>query len=187
MLRKLGIGSLITSDPEEVMRADKLILPGVGAFAHGMHQLRALGLRDPLQRKATMDRIPILGICLGMQLFARRSDEGNVPGLGWLQADAVAFDRSRLASHDRVPNMGWGEIAAAMPSRLFTGTADPRFYFVHSYHLSCDNPLDVTAFSTHGYAFEAAVERDNIIGVQFHPEKSHRHGMAVLRNFVELY
>jgi glutamine amidotransferase len=187
MLGKLGVGSRISAEPRELRTANKIILPGVGAFAHGMERLRAMGFEEPLGERVMNDGVPILGICLGMQLFSRRSDEGDVPGLGWLDADAVSFDRSRLQQHHRVPHMGWSEIDVTRPSRLFDEAPERRFYFVHSYHVACHDQSDVLAWSTHGYPFVAAVERNNIVGVQFHPEKSHRYGMALLRNFAERY
>jgi glutamine amidotransferase len=187
MLGKLGFPSRTSSDPGEVTTADKIILPGVGAFAHGMDRLRTMGFEEPLRERVIDDGVPILGICLGMQLFSRRSDEGNVAGLGWLDAEAVSFDKSRLQPHHRVPHMGWSEIDVTRPSRLFDEAPERRFYFVHSYHVDCNDDSDVVAWSTHGYPFAAAVERNNIVGVQFHPEKSHRYGMTLLRNFAERY
>ncbi len=188
MLRKIGIGSRVTADPDEIRTADKLILPGVGAFAHAMDRLRKLGFEEVLRQRVLDEGVPILGICLGMQLFARRGDEGDVSGLGWLPADAVPFDQARLRAHDRVPHMGWSDIAPGPRSGLFEGTPpNPRFYFAHSFHLAHDDPEDVAAWTIHGYRFAAAVERRNILGVQFHPEKSHRYGMGVLRNFAERY
>lgn len=188
MLRRLGFESTVTSNPERIAAASKLILPGVGAFGYAMNQLRKLGLEAPLQKRVAEDGVPVLGICLGMQILCRGSEEDDVKGLGWLPADVVAFDSERIEGHQRIPHMGWGEIEVPRPTRLFPATSeDTRFYFTHAYHLSNDDEQDVVAWTTHGYAFPAAIERGNIVGVQFHPEKSHRHGMEVLRNFAEKY
>ncbi|MEO7685232.1 MAG: imidazole glycerol phosphate synthase subunit HisH [Gemmatimonadaceae bacterium] len=188
MLHRLGVASRISGDPADVMASAKIILPGIGAFGHGMTRLKSLGLDEALNRRVLDDGVPILGICLGMQLFSRRSEEGEVDGLGWLPADSVVFDNTRLRPRDRVPHMGWSEVAVRGNSRLLSpGDEQSRFYFVHSYHLVFDNPGEVTGWSTHGYSFASMVESGNIAGVQFHPEKSHRYGMAVLRNFAERY
>lgn len=188
MLRKLGIASQITSDPGALDSASKLILPGVGAFAHGMERLRSLGFEEPLRRRVVDDGIPILGICLGMQLFSRGSAEGDVPGLGLLPAETVEFDPTRFQQYHRIPHMGWSDITLPRASRLFQGVEpQPRFYFVHSYHVACDDPAVVSAWASHGHPFVAALERGNIAGVQFHPEKSHRYGMALLKNFADVF
>lgn len=188
MLRKIGVASVITAEPEEIERADKLILPGVGSFDYGMRSLEERGLAPLLRDRVVGHGVPVLGICLGVQLFTRGSDEGQVPGLGWIAGETVRFDRERLSPAHRIPNMGWANVEVARESRLLHGLpAESRFYFVHSYHLQCEEPGDVIARAVHGYPFAAAVERDNVLGVQFHPEKSHRFGMALLRNFAERY
>lgn len=188
MLRKIGASSVVTSDEKEIARAEKLILPGVGSFDYGMQSLEERGLTRVLNDRVIGDGVPVLGICLGVQLFTRGSDEGQAAGLGWIPGRTVRFDRERLSSAHRIPYMGWANVEAAADSRLLCGLpAESRFYFVHSYHLQCEASGDVIAFAVHGYPYPAAVERDNVIGVQFHPEKSHRFGMALLKNFVERY
>jgi glutamine amidotransferase len=188
MLKRLGIPARLSRGPEDVASAEKLILPGIGAFDAGMAQLRERGLVDPLERRVRQDRVPVLGICLGFQLMGRGSEEGRLPGLGWLDADAVRFDSARAGVALRVPHMGWnllrprngGGIVAQLPE-------SPRFYFVHSYHLRADREEDVAGWTTYGYEFAAAMERGHMVGVQFHPEKSHKFGMSILRNFAERF
>jgi imidazole glycerol-phosphate synthase subunit HisH len=184
MLRALGIASRISSDPAEIVKADKLVLPGVGHFDYGMKELLRRGLVAALNQRVVTDGIPLLGICLGAQLMMRGSAEGVEPGLGWVDGDTVAFDRRRLDRQLRVPHMGWAETRSQRDNPLQPGlAADARFYFVHSFHIVCDREENVLFKAEHGYEFVAGVRRANILGVQFHPEKSHRFGMQVLRNF----
>lgn len=184
MLRKAGFDAEISSDSAAVQKASKLILPGVGHFDHGMRELRARGLADVLGARVQQHRVPILGICLGVQLFARASEEGTEPGLGWIAADVKRFDEARLGSHLRVPHMGWADVELCSDHPLLQNLPNqPRYYFVHAYHLCCDNPADVALRATHGYSFVAGVIHDNIYGVQFHPEKSHAFGLKLLENF----
>ncbi|HET9425899.1 MAG TPA: imidazole glycerol phosphate synthase subunit HisH [Gemmatimonadaceae bacterium] len=188
MLQRVGARARIVADPDDVRRADKLILPGVGAFAHGMESLRASGMVQALKERAVDHGVPTLGICLGLQLMTRSSEEGNVSGLGWIAARTVAFERARLDAALRVPHMGWADVALPRTSRLFEGMPpESRFYFVHSFHVVADAECEVIATAGHGYRFAAALERDNLTGVQFHPEKSHRFGLQLLRNFAERY
>jgi len=186
MLRKIGAPAVVTAQRESIERADGLILPGVGSFDAGMRSLSQTGL-VPLLRDLVVERKrPILGICLGLQLLTRNSEEGEHSGLGWLDAETVRF-RVGPADGLRIPHMGWRHIRLLRSSPLLTGFAEtPRFYFVHSYHLACRNAGDVLATAEYGYHFAAAVATGNIMGTQFHPEKSHRWGMRLLRNFVEL-
>ncbi len=181
MLRKVGHDATISARPEDVQRADKIVLPGVGHFDHGMRELEARGLREALDERVFRGGAPCLGICLGAQLIARRSEEGELPGLAWVDADVKRFDEARLGRSLRVPHMGWTTVSPAQSSGLFAAGA--RFYFVHAYHLVCDHDRDVLAHATHGYRFVAAVRRENVTGVQFHPEKSHRFGMHLLAAF----
>ncbi|MDX1907971.1 MAG: imidazole glycerol phosphate synthase subunit HisH [Bacteroidia bacterium] len=187
MLRRLGITSEITADLARIASADRIILPGVGHFAKGMENLHASGLIEVLNEQVLHHQRPVLGICLGMQLLSRFSEEGDAQGLGWIAADTRRFDRTRLEDHHKIPHMGWTDIHPAHESPLLRGIEAPRFYFVHSYHVICDHPEDVLATATHGYPVTCAVERGNILGVQFHPEKSHTYGMKLFTNFVTHY
>jgi glutamine amidotransferase len=187
MLRRIGAPSLITSRREDVEKASKLILPGVGAFDTGMAHLDETGLRGPLDDKVLRGGTPVIGLCLGMQLLGRRSEEGQRAGLGWLDAETVRFRFDPKESKLKIPHMGWNTVTRVNDSPMFAGfTEPPRFYFVHSYHVECRDPRDVAATVRHGYEVTAAVQRGSIYGVQFHPEKSHKFGMAVLRFFASL-
>lgn len=189
MLKKAGYRDATISNKEnDIAQAEKLILPGVGHFDYGMNQLRESAFFDTLNKRVQIDKIPILGICLGAQLLTQGSEEGEQPGLGWVQARTIRFDSSRMDASLRVPHMGWGDVRMQKPSKLFDNMpGEPRFYFVHSYHLVCDDPTDELVSCTHGYAFVAGVERGNVLGVQFHPEKSHKFGLQLLSNFVNHY
>lgn len=183
MLRKLGCTAEIASDPDDIMRASRLILPGVGAFDHGVTALRERGLRDALLAKMNTDAVPLLGVCLGMQLLCEGSEEGDLPGLGLIRGICRRFSFEE-ASPFRVPHMGWNEIIVSRPSPLMSSLETrARFYFTHSFHLVCTEPTDLLATANHGYLFTAAVQKESVVGVQFHPEKSHRFGMALLSNF----
>lgn len=185
MLYRIGVDAEIARDPATVRQADRLILPGVGAFDHGMTRLEASGLLPAVNEAVFTHRKPVLGICLGMQLMTRRSDEGQRPGLGWVAADTRRFDPVRTIQCGlKVPHMGWNVIRPAPGSRLFAGwEGEARFYFVHSFHAVCDRPGLVSATARHGYDITAAFEQDHLFGVQFHPEKSHRFGMRLLERF----
>jgi len=186
MLRRVGADSVVSADPSVISQASHLILPGVGAFDEGMANLERLNLLGVLNER-TAAGIPILGICLGMQLLTRKSEEGVLPGLGWLSGETVRFRIAQGANGHKVPHMGWNNIGIKRFSSLFDGLSeeDARFYFVHSYHLVCEDDEDVLATTRHGYDFPSAVGKGNILGTQFHPEKSHKFGMLVLKNFVE--
>ncbi len=186
MLRFLGVDSQISNDPIEVARATKIILPGVGHFDFGMANLNQSGLVDILKTQAVVNKTPVLGICLGAQLLTRKSAEGDLPGLGWIHGETVGFDRQRLPSNLRIPHMGWSETEVNINNPLFKGVAElPRYYYVHSFHMVCDRPEDELCHTVHGYRFVSGICHGNIYGVQFHPEKSHRFGMTVLKNFAE--
>ncbi len=185
MLKKVGARSTISSDVGVIEAADKLILPGVGAFDHGMQRLNELGLLPVHNKKVLEKRTPVLGLCLGMQLFTQKSEEGTLPGLGWIQGETVRFRFSPEAGL-KIPHMGWNTIKITAPHAIWEDMySDARFYFVHSYHVVCANAQDVSAVSCYGYDFASVVARDNIVGTQFHPEKSHKFGMKLFRNFVE--
>ncbi len=185
MVRKAGGDGVISSSPEVVASASRLILPGVGHFAKGMEQLRKRGLQEALDQAVLRDGKPILGICLGMQLMARSSEEGQADGLGWFKADVVRFKQERMLGA-KVPHMGWSEITVQKDHPVLPlDGLEERFYFVHAYHMVCEEPADVLALCEHGYPFVCAVARQNIVGVQFHPEKSHRFGMALMERFIQ--
>lgn len=188
MLKKLGIRANVSAVPAEIEKASKLILPGVGAFDAGMRHMRDLGLVEPLNEAVLGRSVPVLGICLGMQLMSRGSEEGLLPGLGWLDTRAVRFnfDGAANGASYRVPHMGWNTVRTTGSSPLFSDLGDDaRFYFVHSYHIVADDPGVVLASTQYGYDFVSAVAKKNIFGVQFHPEKSHRYGLQLIRNFVQ--
>lgn len=184
MLRKAGGEVLISRDPSDVLAADKLLLPGVGHFDHGMRMLNASGLRDAVDRFALDLRRPVLGICLGAQILGKGSEEGDEPGLGWIDMNCRKLSAMPGV---RVPHMGWNQIVRKKPSLLLGSMeADARFYFVHSYRMECAHADDVLATALHGSEFTCAVQCGNIMGTQFHPEKSLRHGLALMRTFVEI-
>ena len=184
ILRRIGVPSMVTGDVEDIGRADKVLLPGVGSFDAAMGQIQDRGLREVLDRKALDERVPTLGICLGMQLITRGSQEGRRPGLGWVEAEACRFPGDRGL---KVPHMGWNAVARTRPSRLTDGlSVDARFYFVHSYFVRTDRPEDTVLSARYGVPFAAALEVRNIFGAQFHPEKSHKFGMQLLANFARL-
>lgn len=186
MLKKIGCESRISSDPDVIASASKIILPGVGAFDQGMRSLRERNLEGILRVKALEERIPILGICLGMQMLGHASEEGVEPGLGWIDARCKRFGGEGWDTKLKVPHMGWNTIRHPRDNPLLAGLPDlPRFYFVHSYHLVCSDESIVSGITQYGIAFTSMVQSRNICGVQFHPEKSHRFGLALFRNFVE--
>lgn len=181
MLQRIGTRSIITADPAIIATADRLILPGNGAFDACMRNLRATGLLPLLERRVLDERIPLLGICVGAQMLGNRSEEGDEPGLGWLDVNVLRFPDSPGFP---VPHMGWNEVEQVTGNPLIGTLPDrSRFYFVHSYYLSPANSADVILRTTYGAEFAAGVGRNNIAGVQFHPEKSHRFGKALLANF----
>ncbi|NTU89605.1 MAG: imidazole glycerol phosphate synthase subunit HisH [Actinobacteria bacterium] len=192
MLKRAGERDcLITRDQEQIAAADKLILPGVGAFDEGMRSLRDTGLVELLTVSALEWKKPILGICLGMQLLGNSSEEGNSEGLGFIDMHCTRFAFDEENSGLKIPHMGWDYVSVSKPGCcIANGISDPeepqRYYFVHSYHAVCSSEADVLMRCDYGYPFAAAVQKENIIGVQFHPEKSHMFGMRLLKNFVEL-
>jgi len=184
MLKKVGTPSIITREKELIEKAEKLILPGVGAFDKGMNNLKTFDLIDLLNFKVREQKTPILGICLGMQLLSRRSEEGKESGLGWIAADTIKFQFDQTEKIRRIPHMGWNDVQIRKESILLQDMyEEPRFYFVHSYHVVCDKQVDILATSEYGFEVTAAVEKENVYGAQFHPEKSHKFGKKLLENF----
>lgn len=184
MFKKLGQESVITSDETIILEATKLVLPGVGSFDSAMEKLNALKIVDALNKKVLEEKTPILGICLGMQLLAKKSDEGTLNGLGWIDAEVKKLSPSNL----KVPHMGWNIPRIQKTSNLALDLPhESRFYFVHSYYMDCNNQNDVLMNVSYGDEFCVAIEHENIMGVQFHPEKSHVFGLSLLKNFIEKY
>ena len=185
MLKKIGTPALISNQPADINQAEKLILPGVGAFDKSMKNLQELGLIDVLNQKVLQEKIPILGICLGMQVMARKSAEGQLPGLGWVDAIIKRFKFDSTQAHLKIPHMGWNTLNVKKPHPLMTDLEkENRFYFVHSYYMSAENDEIVLSETFYGHNFISAIASGNILGVQFHPEKSHKFGMKLLSNFV---
>jgi glutamine amidotransferase len=185
MLKFVGVDSVITSDPELISKATAIILPGVGSFDNGIRKLKALDSFNRICEKVITDRVPFLGICLGMQLLFNSSEEGTENGLGWISGRVRKFPIN-LNNDLKVPHMGWNEVQITQENLLLKKELEEcRFYFVHSYYLDCD--LTQTIGSTnYGMKFTSAVNSNNIFGVQFHPEKSHKFGISLFQNFIKL-
>jgi glutamine amidotransferase len=187
MLKKIGASATITSDPIEIAKAEKLVICGVGSFDEGMKNLANASLIELLNEKVLVKKTPIIGICLGMQLFTRKSEEGQLPGLGWINADTVKFSFTTGQSL-KVPHMGWNYVDIEGKNSLFLDMYEqPRFYFVHSYFVKPDDASITSATANYGHDFCASYSYENILGVQFHPEKSHKYGMKLLKNFIDRY
>jgi len=187
MLKRMGEETITSKSESEIKSATKIILPGVGAFDYGMTQLKKSGLIPLLNQKVLEEKIPTLGICLGAQMLGKKSDEGEEPGLGWIDMDIVRFDSSKMKHNLKIPHMSWNEINIKKDSPLLLDLDDEsRFYFVHSYHMLPKDNNDILCVSNYGYEFISGVSKNNIYGVQFHPEKSHKFGMKLLENFSKI-
>ena len=184
IIKKAGATALVSSDAADIERATRLILPGIGAFDTCMGNLNASGLIPALRERVVNAGIPLLGICVGMQMLMGGSEEGVLPGLGWIAGRTRRFLHTTDAAL-RVPHMGWNDVVVKRAAPLFAGLESAaRFYFVHSYHVQCERAEDVLGETVYGYPFASAVQSGNISGVQFHPEKSHKFGLALIRNFI---
>lgn len=187
MYKRMNIETQVAKRPDELRSATKVILPGVGAFDHAMDRLRASGMRETLDELVLDRRVPVLGICVGMQILAEGSDEGHLPGLGWIRGRVRAFESVPEARGLPLPHMGWNDVRPAADSRLFDGLEnEARFYFLHSYFFECEQADCAAATTQYGIDFSCAVHSGNVHGVQFHPEKSHHYGAQLLKNFAEL-
>ncbi len=185
IIGKAGGTAELVHDPKQLESFDRVILAGVGAFDFGMACLETGGWVDPLNRLAHGGRVPILGICLGMQLLCRRSDEGVRAGLGWIPADVMRIEVDPQSGL-KVPHMGWNTVSVHRPNPIMPIEGETqRYYFVHSFHAVCDDSSDVVASTMYGRGLTAALGRGNVLGVQFHPEKSHRFGLSLIRRFLE--
>lgn len=183
MFKRIGAPARVAERPEQLDGASRILLPGIGHFDTCAGNLRRLGFSEALETLVKEKNVPLLGICVGAQLLTRGSEEGNIPGLGWIDAETVRFPNLPVESY-KVPHMGWNCANPSSDHKLFAGfESPPRFYFVHSYYMRCDRRENVLSQTEHGIAFDSAIFKNNIAGVQFHPEKSHRFGMQLLRNF----
>lgn len=184
--RRLQIPVTLASTAEELSRAERIILPGVGAFDWAMKRLGDSGMREVLDNLVLQQGRPVLGICVGMQMMALRSEEGVLPGLGWFDAEVKKFERARLPPSTQLPHMGWNDVRPKKGHGLFRDLGDsPRFYFLHSFHVVPRNLSDVLALTDYGESFASVVGSGRIWGAQFHPEKSHHWGIQILKNFSE--
>lgn len=185
--KKLDVEVKVARKSEDLSGATKLILPGVGHFDYAMERFSGSGMREVASALVTDKKIPVIGVCVGMQMLANDSEEGNLPGLGWINATVKRIDASRLTHTTRLPHMGWNDVKTDMQNPLFNDLRDKaRFYFLHSYYFECFNQADSIAVAEYGSAFTCAVNYENIFGVQFHPEKSHHFGIQLLKNFSQL-
>lgn len=187
IFRRLNIAATLATKSEHLDEADRIILPGVGAFDWAMERLNSSGLRDALERAVVTLQKPILGVCVGMQIMAQRSEEGDAEGLGWIDGEVKRFTVSSGNDATRLPHMGWNDIRVKDGVRLFSGLeSNSRFYFLHSYYFQPKRERDVLADTHYSVRFASSVGSGTIYGVQFHPEKSHQWGIKLLKNFAEL-
>jgi len=185
--KRLNVPVKIASSKDELADAKKIILPGVGAFDHAMRLLQESGMRELLDDLVMKQNVPVLGICVGMQMLAKSSEEGNLPGLCWIDGLVKKFDPAKISHQTKFPHMGWNTITPDRENTLMTGfTDESKFYFLHSFYFACNQPENSIATTEYGIRFDSAVNKDNIFGVQFHPEKSHNNGIELLHNFAKL-
>ena len=186
MLKRIGIKSIISSDINEIEKAEKILLPGVGSFDAAISKIDELNLRPVLTFMAKEKKVPFLGICLGMQLLTESSEEGVLKGLNFVPAKTIKF-KFPENSNLKIPHMGWNLVTKKTESVLTKNfTNEFRFYFVHSYHVKCDNPINSILTTNYGYEFDSAIQNENVFGAQCHPEKSHKYGMQLLSNFANI-
>lgn len=185
--KRLNIAVSVAKAESDLIGATKLILPGVGAFDHAMTLLQQSGMRDRVDDMVLNNKVPVLGICVGMQMLAGSSEEGTLPGLGWIEGNVKKFDTASLPHSTHLPHMGWNDVTPLRDTPLFQQLEeDARFYFLHSFYFECARSQDTLATARYGALFTCAVNRENVYGVQFHPEKSHHFGAQLLKNFAEL-
>lgn len=183
---QLNIPFKIIKNVDDFFDVNKLILPGVGSFDHAMISLQNSGMKEKLDELVLERKLPVIGICVGMQMLAKSSDEGVLQGLGWIDGVVKKFDKSKI-KNGPLPHMGWNTLNIEKENKIFDNLEeDPRYYFLHSYYFECNNKEDVIATATYGERFECMVNHDNIYGIQCHPEKSHHNGIQLLKNFGEL-
>ena len=187
LFKRLGFETVRAKTAADLTGASKIILPGVGSFDHAIELLDQSGMRPSLEALVLQDKVPVLGICVGMQILASSSDEGRLPGFGWVPGKVRAFRANEQSASLPLPHMGWNDVKPMLGSPLFAGLeSDARFYFLHSYFFECAVPSNSVAVASYGLDFSCAVSAGNVYGVQFHPEKSHHFGTQLLKNFAEL-
>tara|TARA_B110000971_G_scaffold162064_1_gene165619 strand:+ start:846 stop:1466 length:621 start_codon:yes stop_codon:yes gene_type:complete len=189
MIKHVGGNCIVSSDPTDIKNASKLILPGVGSFDKAMNQLRYKKLEQIILEKVKVEKTPLLGICLGMQLITNSSEEGKEKGLGLINAETLSFKKAfdKKEINERIPHMGWNDIRVEQENCLTKNLIkSSRFYFVHSYYVKCSNKENRLMTSNHGFDFDSAIVKDNVYGVQFHPEKSHKYGKKLITNFIKI-
>jgi len=185
--KQLNVPIKVVQNFTDLNDVTKLILPGVGAFDHAMTQLNQSGMREALDDLVMNKNIPVIGICVGMQMLAKSSDEGTLPGLGWIDASVKKFDESKILYTTHLPHMGWNDVKPIKENPILTGLeVDAKFYFLHSYYFQCNDNENTVASTNYGIEFTCVVNRNNIYGVQFHPEKSHQYGIQLLNNFAKI-
>ncbi|GEM55130.1 imidazole glycerol phosphate synthase subunit HisH [Flavobacterium branchiophilum NBRC 15030 = ATCC 35035] len=182
---RLQSNSFVSNNIAELSKADKLVMPGVGHFGNAIEQIKKLNLWDFINESVLIKKKPILGICLGMQIMAKTSEEGNEEGFGWFDANVIKFKVSDTFQF-KIPHIGWNETFIQKKSKLFDNISNNDFYFVHSYHIECNDKQDILTTTNYDYEFVSAIEKDNIFGCQFHPEKSHSQGDQLFKNFIQL-
>lgn len=184
---RLNIKTKIARNAEDIKGAKKIVLPGVGSFDYAMSQLNASGMREELEKQVLINKVPVVGICVGMQMLAESSDEGVLSGLGWINGKVKIFDASAIPYKTRLPHMGWNSINPVNNCQLLSGFNDEsRFYFLHSYYFDCQDQENIISTTEYGITYASAVNRENVYGIQFHPEKSHSNGIQLLNNFAKL-
>ena len=185
--KRLDIPTKIARTSQDLIDAEKLILPGVGSFDYAMAQLNASGMREKLDELVLEKKVPVIGICVGMQMMGNRSDEGKLEGLKWIDSEILKFDETLIKQRTKLPHMGWNDVTPINNHPLFIGLEkEAIFYFLHSFYFKCKNEAESIAISDYGISFSSAVHRENIYGIQFHPEKSHQYGEKLLHNFAKL-
>jgi glutamine amidotransferase len=185
--KRLDIPTKIAKAAEDLIDVEKLILPGVGSFDYAMNQLNNSGMREKLDELVLVKKVPVIGICVGMQMMGNSSDEGKLDGLKWIDAEILKFDESLIQQRTKLPHMGWNDVRPIENHPLFIGLEkEAIFYFLHSFYFKCNNSNDSIANSEYGISFSSAVNHNNIYGIQFHPEKSHQYGEKLLHNFAKL-
>lgn len=186
VFERLNIKTRIAHSSKDLKGATKIILPGVGAFDYAMSQLNASGMREELENQVLENKVPVVGICVGMQMLAKSSEEGSLSGLGWIDGEVKKFDANLIPYMTKLPHMGWNTISPVKDNLLFAGLDDQKkFYFLHSYYFLCNSSEDIISTTEYGIKYASAVNRGNIFGIQFHPEKSHSNGVQLLYNFAK--